>query len=242
MKAATGQQETIEMIVAERKAMDEILQMLAPYGKVLVLGCGGCVAVCLTGGERQAEILASQLSMAAKAKDKDMTADFDCITRQCDREFFDNLQKDPGDYDAVLSIACGAGVQYMGEQYPKTPVLPGMNTTFLGSNVADGIWAEYCRGCGDCVLAWTGGICPVAKCSKGLINGTCGGTNNGKCEVSEDMDCGWLLIYKRLEELGRLDEYRKFREPRDYRKDRGNGVRRLVLAEMTEDEPREEDK
>ena len=128
----------------------------------------------------------------------------------------------------------------MSEQLPDVTILPAMNTTFLAANVADGIWEEYCRGCGDCVLGWTGGICPITRCSKSLINGTCGGTDDGKCEVSKDMDCGWLLIYKRLEQLGRLDEYRKMRPLRDHRKDRGAGVRRLVLAEMTEEEPTDE--
>ena len=136
----------------------------------------------------------------------------------------------------MLSLACGAGVGYMSGLFPDTPILPAMNTTFLGSNVAKGIWEEYCRGCGDCMLDWTGGICPIAKCSKSLTNGTCGGTNDGKCEVDPDMDCGWLLIYQRLEALGKLDNYRKFRPPRDHRTDRGKGVRRLVLAEMTEDD------
>ncbi len=230
------------MIVAERKPMDEILEMLAgrKCKKVLVLGCGGCVTVCLTGGERQAEMLASQLKLAASAKGESLEAAFDCITRQCEREFFDNLTKDPADYDAVLSIACGAGIGYAGEQLPDTPVLPGMNTTFLASNVAQGIWEEYCRGCGDCMLAWTGGICPIAKCSKSLVNGTCGGTDKGKCEVNPDMNCGWLMIYERLKELDRLDEYRTMRPLRDHRKDRGNGVRRLVLAEMTEEESGDE--
>jgi len=224
------------MIVAERKPMDEILQMIAPYERVLVLGCGGCVSVCLTGGERQAEHLAAQIELARSARGEPITADFDCITRQCEREFFDNLQHDPHDYDAVLSTACGVGVGYMSELYPDVPILPAMDTTFLGTNLAPGRWAEYCRGCGDCVLAWTGGICPVARCAKSLINGTCGGTTeDGKCEVDPDMDCAWLLIYKRMKELGRLDEYRKYRPPRDHRKDRGSGVRRLVLAEMSED-------
>ena len=224
------------MIVAERKPMDEILQMIAPSEKVLVLGCGGCVTVCMTGGEKQSDILASQLRISAGQTGRKITVGVDCITRQCEREFFDNLTEDPRQYDAVLSLACGAGVGYMSEIFPDVPILPAMNTTFLGSNVAKGIWEEYCRGCGDCVLAWTGGICPIARCSKSLINGTCGGTNNGKCEVDPDMDCAWLLIYKRLTELGRLDEYRKLRDPPDHRKDRGSGVRRLVLADMTEED------
>lgn len=224
------------MIVAERKPIEEILEMIAPYKKVLVLGCGGCVTVCLTGGERQAEMLASQLRIASGSKGDGITVSVDCITRQCEREFFDNLAETPGDYDAVLSLACGAGVQYMSELFPAVPIIPAMNTTFLGANKEQGIWEESCRGCGDCVLGWTGGICPITRCSKSLINGTCGGTDNGKCEVDKDMDCGWLLIYKRLEELGRLDEYSKLRQPRDHRKDRGKGVRRLVLSDMTEED------
>lgn len=223
------------MIVAERKPMDELLEMLAPYKRVLVLGCGGCVTVCLTGGEQQAELLASQLQLAAKARKKPVTTAVDSITRQCEREFFDNLKEQPGDFDAVLSLACGAGVGYMSELYGDVPVLPAMDTTFLASNVGKGIWEEYCRGCGQCMLAWTGGICPVAKCAKSLVNGTCGGTNDGKCEINPDMNCGWLKIYERLEALGRLEEYRKLRPVRDHRKDRGKGIRRLVLKDMVEE-------
>ena len=228
------------MIVAERKPIDEILAMLAPCKKVLVLACGGCVTVCLTGGEKQADELAAQLRLAAKAKGRDLVVDVDSITRQCDKEFINNLKFNLADYDAVLSIACGVGVGFVSGLYPKTPVLPGLNTTFYGANTAPGTWTESCHGCGDCVLAWTGGICPVARCSKSLINGTCGGTKKGKCEVKEEMDCGWLLIYQRLKELGRLEEYRKMRAARDWRKDRSSGVRRLTHAELStlEEEPK----
>ena len=224
------------MIVAERKPMDELIAALAPFKRVLVLGCGGCVTVCLTGGEQQAELLASQLNLAARARKQELTTAVDSVTRQCEKEFFDNLKEKVADYDAVLSLACGAGVGFMGELYPSTPVLPAMDTTFLASNVGQGKWAEYCRGCGQCMLAWTGGICPIANCAKSLVNGTCGGTNKGKCEINPDMECGWLRIYKRLESLGQLDNYRVLRPIRDHRKDRGSGVRRLVLQDMT-DEP-----
>lgn len=220
------------MIVAERKPMDEILEMLAPYKKVLVLACGSCVTVCLTGGEKQAEELASMINLAAKAKGLALQADFDCITRQCDQEFIETLTKQPKDYAAVLSIACGVGVGFMSEQFPDTSFLPGLNTTFYGANVAEGVWAEYCHGCGDCVLGWTGGICPIARCSKSLINGSCGGTDKGHCEVDSEMDCAWLKIYQRLESLGRLDDLRKLRDPKDWSKDRGKGVRRLTHNEM----------
>ena len=222
------------MIVAERKPLEEILGILAPYGKVLVLGCGSCVTVCLSGGEKQAEELAAILNLSARHKGLKLQAEFDCIMRQCDKEFVANLKKDPKQYDAVLSIACGVGVGFMSEQFPDVPFLPGLNTTFYGVGSAPGVWKEYCQGCGDCQLAWTGGICPIARCAKGLINGTCGGTKEGKCEVNKDLDCAWYLIYKRLEELGRLDQYRKLRPPVHWDKDRSAGPRRLTHKELAE--------
>ncbi len=222
------------MIVGERKPFDEIVDMLQPYEKVLVLGCGSCVTVCVSGGEKQAQELAAQLNLQASQKNLKREADFDCITRQCDLEFKENITKKPENYDAVLSIACGVGVGFMSELYPDVPFLPGLNTTFYGANTEPGTWKEYCHGCGDCVLAWTGGICPIAKCSKSLINGTCGGTDDGKCEVSEELDCAWYKIYERLKELGRLEEYRKMRLPRDWGKDRSNGPRRLSHEELME--------
>jgi len=220
------------MIVAERKPFDEIMEMISPYKKILVLGCGSCVTVCLTGGERQAELLASQISLASGKAGRDVVVDFDCITRQCDREFIDDFPKSLGDYDAILSIACGVGVGFMSGLAGETPILPGLNTTFYGANTAPGVWEEFCHGCGDCALAWTGGICPIARCSKSLINGACGGTNDRKCEIDKDMECGWLLIYERLKETGRLDELRKMRPSRDWSKDRGKGVRRLSHEEL----------
>ncbi len=222
------------MIVGERKPMAEILEMLAPHKRVLVLACGGCVTVCLSGGEKQAEELASLLRLAGGQNGLELDVDFGCITRQCDKEFVEELANDPAEYDAVLSLACGVGVGFMSELFPQATFLPGLNTTFYGANTAPGVWREYCHGCGDCVLAWTGGICPIARCSKSLINGACGGTDDGKCEVDSEMDCAWHLIYERLRESGRLDELRKMRQPRDWSRDRSSGARRLTHEEMTE--------
>lgn len=217
------------MIVAERKPFDEIAGLVAPYHKVLVLGCGSCVTVCLTGGEQQAEVLASQLRLAARRAGRDVRIDSDCITRQCDREFLDEFERDPAEYDAILSIACGVGVGLLSEIIEGVPVLPGLDTTFYGASTAPGEWVEYCHGCGDCVLGWTGGICPVARCAKSLINGTCGGTTgDGKCEVDRETDCAWHLIYRRLETTGRLDELRTPRPPRRWNRNRSGGVRRLT--------------
>jgi ferredoxin len=223
------------MIVAQRKPLDKILEMLQPFKRVLVLGCGSCVTVCLSGGEKQADELASLLRIATAAKGLSMEFDVGCITRQCDREFTANLapDKSPDKYDAVLSLACGVGVGFMSEVFPASRVLPGLDTTFYGACTAPGTWTEYCHGCGQCMLDYTAGICPIARCSKSLVNGACGGTNHGKCEVDKDMDCGWYLIYNRLKELGQLDNLRRIHQPIDWRKDRSGGVRRLIHQEMT---------
>ncbi len=224
------------MIVAKKKLIKEIMASLEPFERVLIVACGSCVTVCLSGGEKQAEELASQLRLAARAAGRKLTVDVDCMERQCDREFLDQLTHDPADYDAILSIACGVGVGFMSELLPDARVLPGLNTTFYGASTADGVWEEYCHGCGDCVLALTAGVCPIARCSKSLVNGPCGGTNNGKCEVKKEMDCAWHLIYERMKAAGRLDELRRLQPPRNWAKDRGDGVRRLTHKELTSQE------
>ena len=220
------------MIVAERKPLDEILRMIAGKKKVLVLGCGGCVTVCLTGGEKEAELLASELRIALRKNGA--AADVSCrtVTRQCDREFNETVRKDIAASDAVLTMACGAGVQLLSEMFETAEIYPAMNTTFLGANVAPGVWTENCRGCGQCMLAETGGICPITRCSKGLINGTCGGTKDGKCEVSKDVDCAWYLIYKRLKTRGRLDLLMTIRPPVDWSKTSAGIRRSMTRKEM----------
>jgi ferredoxin len=221
------------MIVAEKKPLDELKLLVAGKKKVLVLGCGGCVTVCLTGGEKQAEMLSSQLRMALKAEGVEVSQK--TVTRQCDREFLDEVKAEVEAADAVLSMACGAGVQLLAGLYPSARVLPAMNTTFMGANTAPGVWTENCRGCGECRLAETAGICPIARCSKNLVNGACGGTNEGKCEVSKDIDCAWYLIYTRLKELGRLDELKVMRDAVDWSTTSSGVQRRLVHEELTEE-------
>jgi ferredoxin len=222
------------MIVAERKPLEEIRKGLAGKKKVLVLGCGGCVTVCLTGGERQADMLASQLRTAAKVTGEQIEVTVKTPTRQCDREFIETLKADVEAADAVVSLACGVGVQLMAEVYETKPVLPAVNTTFMGAHSGPGTWTENCRGCGQCVLAESAGICPVARCAKSLVNGACGGTNKGKCEVSKDIDCAWYLIYKRLKARGDLTFLRAEREPLDWGKS-SSGIRRtLVHAEVND--------
>jgi ferredoxin len=205
------------MIVGERKPFEEIKDMLNGGSKVLVLGCGTCVSVCMSGGEKEVELLASQLRLAFEKENKDVQIDEATIQRQCDREYFDELKEKIDQYDVVLSMACGAGVQLAAELYETMRVLPALNTTFIGIAQGEGIWDERCRACSQCVLGDTGGICPVTVCPKGLMNGPCGGTNEGKCEVDKEKDCAWTLIYRRLEKQGRLDNIKEIHDPRDFR-------------------------
>ncbi|MBW1996502.1 MAG: methylenetetrahydrofolate reductase C-terminal domain-containing protein, partial [Deltaproteobacteria bacterium] len=175
------------------------------YKKILTLGCGTCVAVCLAGGEREVDILNAQLAMARKLDNDPVELGAYTPERQCDREYLEELDGMVGEYEAILSLACGAGVQFVAERYPDKPVFPAVDTTFIGVNQDVGWYEERCRSCSSCVLGMTGGICPVTMCAKGLFNGPCGGTNKGMCEVSSEQPCAWHMIYERLEKQGRLE-------------------------------------
>ncbi|MEW6675455.1 MAG: methylenetetrahydrofolate reductase C-terminal domain-containing protein [Nitrospirota bacterium] len=204
------------MIVAEIKPFGEIKDMLKDYKKVLILGCGTCVTVCLSGGERQVELLASALRMARKIEGNEITVGERTILRQCDPEFIDQIKYEAAQYDAILSMACGAGVQGTAERLGSIPVLPAMNTTFIGVSDGQGTWVEVCAACGACILAKTGGICPVARCAKSLINGPCGGSQDGKCEVSKDNPCVWQQIYAHLLKLNMLHFLREMSQPKTW--------------------------
>ena len=193
------------MIVAERKPFEEIKEMLKGYKKVLNVGCGTCVAVCLTGGEKEVAVLNAELDMSRKLDDDPIELGAVTIERQCDREYLEALDDMVEEYEALLSMACGAGIQFLAERYPGKPVFPAVDTTFIGVNQDIGWYEERCRSCSSCVLGWTGGICPVTMCAKGLYNGPCGGTNEGSCEIHTDQPCAWFQIYERLSLQGRLD-------------------------------------
>jgi len=213
------------MIVGQQKPIDEIWKMIRGQRKVLVLGCNSCVAVCHQGGTKQAEVLASLLRMQAVQEGIEIQLDVGGIERQCEHEFFNSALDAISSTDSVLSLACGVGVQFMAEKFKTTPVYPALNTTFLGAVERPGYFTEKCQACGNCVLAVTGGLCPIARCAKRLLNGPCGGVSNGKCEINKELDCVWQLIVERLEALGRLDDYEKLFPLKDWSKDRAGGPR-----------------
>jgi ferredoxin len=224
------------MIKAQRKPLDEIVQMLEPYGKVLIAGCGTCVTICFAGGEREVAELASLLRLHDAKAGRQREYEELTVQRQCEDEFVEAVRERAGEVEAVLSMACGVGSNFVADRLENTPVLSAVNTTFLGPTLAPGVWEERCAGCGNCVIHRTGGICPVARCAKTIMNGPCGGTNDGKCEIRPDVDCAWHLIVERMRRLGRLEELAQFREPKDWSAARDGGPRRIVREDLTEPE------
>ncbi len=216
------------MIVGERKPLQEIAGTISGFNRVLILGCGTCVTVCMTGGDKEARTLARDLTRSGEFNHQIPSFEVDTIERQCERDLIETYLVLPDQTDAVLSLACGAGVQTLSGIYSHLPVLPALNTSFLGSLVEPGVWTEQCCGCGDCVLAITGGICPVARCAKRLFNGPCGGSKYGKCEINGEVDCAWSLIIDRLTRLNRLSLIERILPIRDWSADRGGGPRRLT--------------
>ena len=220
------------MITGTPKPIDEVLQMLEPYNNIVVAGCFGCVTVCRVGGEKEVQVLSSTIRLAREAAGNKIDIREACLERQCDPEYLELMRPYVEDYDAVLSIACGAGIQFLAETYPKTPILPGINTGFLGVTERQGEWAERCQGCGDCVLHLTGGICPVSRCAKSLFHGPCGGSVKGTCEISKEVACGWQLIIDRLKSLDQMDNYGKLKPYKGWSTSRDGGPRRIVREDM----------
>jgi len=216
------------MIVAERKNIPELIETIRPYKKVLVLGCGTCVTVCLAGGEREVSIIASALRIAARTKGLDISVSEMTIERQCDNIFIEQAADAIHNAEAVLSLGCGAGVQAIAERYPHKPVYAGLNTKFLGILEERGIWTEKCAACGACVLNDYGGICPLTRCAKHLLNGPCGGSREDRCEVRPDMPCAWQLIYRRLKDTGELDKLEKIAMPKDHSPSLSGGQRKII--------------
>lgn len=216
------------MIVAERKSVPELLDIIKDQQRLLVLGCGTCVTVCLAGGEREVGIIASALRMATKLNNLTVDVEELTIERQCDNVFIEQAAEAIERNDAVLSLGCGAGVQAIAERYPQKPIYAGLNTAFLGILEERGVWTEKCAACGDCVLHNYGGICPVTRCAKHLLNGPCGGSREDRCEVRPDRECAWQLIYQRLKNIGQLDRLRKFSPPKNWKPSLDGGYRTII--------------
>ena len=214
------------MIVAEQKPIDEILESIGAFSRLIIASCGTCATVCMAGGEKEAIKLQGLLLAKAKRAIKLVNC-----KRQCDHEFIDELSDELQDGEVILSLACGVGVQFLSEKFGNMLVVPGLNTLFYGAAREFAHWTEYCQGCGNCMLEKTCGICPVSRCSKSNFNGPCGGSQKGKCEL-ENTDCAWQLIYDRVKNFDKLDSLAEIFEMRDWRSSRDGGPRSLRRSDV----------
>ncbi|MBN1290029.1 MAG: methylenetetrahydrofolate reductase C-terminal domain-containing protein [Actinobacteria bacterium] len=202
------------MIITNQKPFETILKELEDAKSVFLVGCGDCATLCETGGTDQVAEMAEKLKAEGKLITGMIVPDVGCHELDVKKEFRvhkDELEK----ADALLVMSCGAGCQAARSATDK-PIMPSNDTLFLGNIMRYGQFEEKCRLCGDCLLDVTGAICPVARCHKGILNGPCGGTNEGKCEVDPEKDCAWTLIYQQLEKEGKLDKMREYRPPKNW--------------------------
>lgn len=206
------------MIITETKPLEEILESLKEHKKIFLIGCGECSTTCKTGGEPELAKMKAFLEEHGKTVVGSCIPNAPCIAAQTKTEFAKNM-KQLREADAILVLSCGLGVQSVKENDRfGLEVLPALNTVFGAVMDAKGNFQEKCSMCGECVLAVTGGICPVTLCPKGLLNGPCGGMNKGKCETDKERDCVWVLIYRELEKRKKLGQMKKIAAPKDFKK------------------------
>lgn len=217
------------MIVTEAKPIQEIVDSLKGLNKIFLVGCGECSATCHTGGEPEVLKMKAELEKYGKAVVGVCIPEAPCLASKIKTELAKNTSA-MRQAEAILVLACGLGVQSVKDNDRiGLLVFPACNSLFGAAMDAKGDFLEKCSLCGECVLATTGGICPVTLCAKGLLNGPCGGVNKGKCEVDNDKDCAWVLIYKELEKRKKLDTLKEVRMPKDFKKTLK--PRKLILAE-----------
>lgn len=222
------------MITAERKPLEELIDYVKPYKRILLVGCNECVTVCAAGGRKEVGLLASGLHMALLKSGANIEIREHTLERQCDPEYVEELVSMIDGAEAVMSMACGCGVQELARRYKDKPVFPALNTKFMGASERQGVWSERCQGCGECLLGRTGGICPIARCAKQLMNGPCGGSAGGHCEIGEDTDCAWALIWDRLKALGQVERYVEITPAKDWRPGGGSGPRKIIREDLAE--------
>ena len=209
-------------IITTKKPFDEVLGAIKQAKNIAIISCGSCAAMCQTGGTEGAKEMAEKLEAEGFNITTVIVPEEVCDQRVMKKDAR-QIEEQLEGTDAILTLSCGLGVasitDVLSRKFPHIPVFIGTNTEFMGMTERIGRFYMRCRGCGDCLLNETGGICPITTCAKSLMNGPCGGMVDGKCEVGNyERECGWVLIYKRLKELGRLDQYTKLRDPVDWSK------------------------
>ncbi len=216
------------MVISDKKPIQEILGFLEGSEKVVLVGCNQCAATCKTGGEPELQAMKEELEANGKTVLGCKVIDPCCNLLQCKKDL-KAVKEELKEADAILSLACGDGTQTIVKNTKSMPVYPANNTLFIGEVERVGQFEEACKACGECELGWTGGICPVTMCAKGLINGACGGAKNGKCEINSENDCAWIKIYERLNDINQLENLLEIRPMNDYSKQ--NNPRSLSLKQ-----------
>ncbi len=202
------------MIITQKKPIEELMAMVGDAKRIGIVGCSSCATACATGGEKEIKELKEYLEAQGKTVVVTGMAEYCCMNlgvKGVLKPFQDK------ELDCVIGMSCGDGVQVVANNI-NVPVYPSNNTMFLGEAKKLGLFEEACHLCGDCVLGSTGGVCPISRCAKSLVNGPCGGAKNGKCEVNPENDCAWILIYNRLQATNQLDKLSQRREDKGYEK------------------------
>lgn len=198
------------MLITQMKDKEALTALLK--GKVFIVNCHGCKEVYFPLEEATA--FQEELAKAGKVTGT-LTTDYICNPEEFEARF-GKYKAEIKAADAVLVFSCGVGVQTIAELIPDKRVYAACDTLHLpGSQGVTPLEIE-CGHCGECYLNSTGGICPIVACSKGLVNGQCGGAKNGMCEVCPDMECGWERITKRLMKLNKMDLYKEPTRLRNY--------------------------
>jgi ferredoxin len=200
------------MIITAKKPIEELMAMVGDAKRIGIVGCNSCASACATGGPKEVEELKKYLEAQGKEVVITGVSDFCCMNLMVKGTLKPFQDKN---LDCVIGMSCGDGVQVVAANI-NVPVYPSNNTMFLGEAKKLGLFEEACHLCGDCVLGSTGGVCPISRCAKSLVNGPCGGAKNGKCEVNPENDCAWILIYNRLKDTNQLDKLSERREDKGY--------------------------
>jgi len=212
--------------ITQQKPLEEIMQNLEKCKKVYLIGCGTCATMCQTGGKSEVLDMKDKLEAAGKKVTGWMV-----IPTACDELTRDALKENAKDVEAaeaILVMTCAFGVQTVAV-YTDKPVYPALDTLFLGMEESPGYFVEACTQCGGCVLGRTACICPLVRCAKNLLNGPCGGSVEGKCEVSPDTLCAWQMIYDRLAAMDRLDELEEIEPVKDWSTSLSGGSRQTTI-------------
>ncbi len=205
-----------------QKPIDEIVKHIGEGEKVFVVGCNNCAWKCHSGGEDETRTMAERLKrrgieVAGYTVPGNQGMSL-CKLDNTRKVLMEDYAVQVQEADSFLVLGCGQGVHTVIDATDGGMVHPGCDTIFGGETVSETDIQEYCSLCGDCVIEFTGGLCPMTLCSKQLLNGPCGGAEDGMCEVDKERPCGWVMIFERLKKLGRLELLDTYQPPKDHAK------------------------